>query len=95
MNSSYLPALFLSAVLATLYGAGFHLWQGGSARRLALYLLAAWVGFAVGHIAGNALGLRLWMIGPLNMLAATLGSTLALFAARFLASVEIVATKDQ
>lgn len=79
-----LPMLFLAFALSTLYGAGFHLWQGGGSRRLLLYLLAGWLGFALGHLLGDWLGMRLLMIGALNALPATLGSGIALFAARFL-----------
>jgi hypothetical protein len=78
------PTLLLGFALATMYGAGFHLWQGGSARRLALYLLSGWLGFVLGHFLGDALGLRLLAIGTLNWLTATLGSVVALFAARWL-----------
>ena len=85
------PATLLLAVaLATIYGAGFHVWQGGGARRLALYLLAGWLGFALGHIVGNLLGLQFVMIGQLNFLTATLGSGLALFLARWLVISDIL-----
>jgi hypothetical protein len=85
------PATLLLAVaLATIYGAGFHIWQGGGARRLALYLLAGWLGFTLGHILGNLLGIRILMIGQLNFLTATVGSVLALFLARWLAISEIL-----
>jgi hypothetical protein len=83
--------LLLSFTLATLYGAGFHLWQGGGAKKLALFLLAGWLGFALGHWVGNALGIRIMMVGALNWLTATLGSALALFAARWLATSDMLA----
>ncbi len=87
------PATLLLAVaLATMYGAGFHLWQGGSARRLALYLLAGWLGFALGHFLGNLLQLQFFMVGQLNLLTATVGSVLALFLARWLAITEVIPT---
>ena len=85
------PATLLLAVaLATMYGAGFHVWQGGGARRLALYLLAGWLGFALGHIIGSVLNLQLLMIGELNFFTATLGSALALFLARWLVISDIL-----
>jgi hypothetical protein len=88
------PATLLLAVaLATMYGAGFHLWQGGGARRLALYLLAGWLGFTLGHVLGNLLGLQVMMIGPLNFLTATVGSALALVLARWLVISEIIPTE--
>ena len=74
----------LAFTLSTLYGAAFHVWQGGSARRLALYLLAGWLGFLIGHLAGDALGIHLFQVGALNAFAATVGSIIALAAARLL-----------
>ena len=79
-----LQTWLLAFALATLYGAGFHVWQGGSARRLALYLLAGWLGFTIGHFAGDALGIHLLKVGALNAFAATIGSLIALAAARLL-----------
>ncbi len=73
-------------LLATLYGAGFHLWQGGNARQLLLYLLTGWVGFAVGHFVGGWVGFTFFSAGALHILPATLGSLIALFAARWLAN---------
>lgn len=90
-----LPTLLLAFTLATLYGAGFHVWQGGSARRLALYLLAGWLGFWLGHLLGNAFNIQFMMIGALNVIPATLGSVIALFAARWLTTSEaLTAHKD-
>jgi len=80
--------LLLAFTLATLYGAGFHLWQGGGARRLGLYLLAGWLGFSLGQVLGDLFNLPLLAIGALNTLTATLGSGVALFAARWLATTE-------
>src|SRR5262249_27041139 len=39
------PSVTFGFILATLYGALFHLVLGGNARQLALYLLAGWLGF--------------------------------------------------
>lgn len=82
------PTLLLAFALATAYGAGFHFWQGGGARRLALFLLSGWLGFGLGHLLGNLLGLHWVAVGTLNLLTATLGAGLALFAAKVLASAE-------
>lgn len=78
------PALVFSFVLATLYGAAFHLVCGGDARRLALFLLAAWMGFALGQAFADMLGTTFLDIGALHMLAATVGAWLALVVARLL-----------
>jgi uncharacterized membrane protein YeaQ/YmgE (transglycosylase-associated protein family) len=77
------PSIAFGFVLATLYGSVFHLISGGDARRLALFLLAGWVGFALGHITGDLLNVEVLDIGSLNMLNATLGALIALLLARF------------
>ena len=78
------PSLVFSFILATLYGAAFHFVSGGDARRLALFLLAAWLGFALGQAVGDTLALDLLDIGPLHILPATAGAWLALVVARVL-----------
>ncbi|MEP7356659.1 MAG: hypothetical protein ABI847_05425 [Anaerolineales bacterium] len=84
----------LAFTLSTIYGAGFHLWQGGGARRLALYLLAGWLGFALGHLAGDALNIHVLQVGALNAFSATAGSLIALAATRLLVFNE-TATRDK
>lgn len=88
-NSMTIPAYILGIVLSTLYGAGFHLFFAGSARRLMLYLLTGWTGFAVGHWAGDLVGFHLYDVGALNFSAATLGAFIALFFSRWLADVDL------
>jgi len=78
------PSFVFSFILATLYGSAFHLVSGGDARRLALFLLAAWLGFGLGHAFGEVVGVGLFDIGPLHMLPATVGAWLALVVARLL-----------
>ena len=78
------PPVVLGFILATLYGSAFHLIFGGNTRRMALYLLAGWLGFALGQIFGTVAEFELFRIGPINTFAATLGAWLALFVTRFL-----------
>ena len=78
------PGLVFAFVMATLYGALFHLVLGGDARRLALFLLAGWLGFALGHFAGIILGIELFSLGALRMFPATIGAFMTLFAVRAL-----------
>ena len=78
------PSIVFSFILATLYGAAFHLVSGGDARRLALFLLAAWLGFGLGHSFGEVVGTTFLYIGPLHMLSATVGAWIALVVARLL-----------
>jgi hypothetical protein len=78
------PSLVFSFILATLYGAAFHVVSGGDARRLALFLLAAWLGFGLGQSFGEIVDMTFMDIGALHMLAATIGAWLALVVARLL-----------
>ena len=78
------PGLALSAVLATAYGAVFHLWRGGDYGMLVRYLLAAWGGFALGQLAGWLGGWDLAMVGQVHMLEGTLGSGLVLMIVHWL-----------
>jgi len=78
------PFLLLSSLIAGIYGALFHLWRGRTFRELPLYLIAAIVGFALGELAGDAIGLNVFMIGPLHIVEASLASWSMLFIARWL-----------
>jgi hypothetical protein len=78
------PVVTFAFVIATLIGAVFHFVVGGNARRLAIFLLAGWMGFALGHLMGNTLNIELLMIGELRMLPAAAGAMFALFIAYIL-----------
>ncbi len=73
-----LPTLFLGLILSTLYGAIFHLWRGGNAGRLLLYLLLSWIGFWIGQLAANILNVSFDILGQLHLVFATLGSLIFL-----------------
>jgi hypothetical protein len=77
--------LILGFLLATAYGAAFHVILGGPARRILLYLLAAWLGFTIGHILGEWLNLRLLALGVVNLFSASLGAWIALLLSWWLA----------
>jgi len=78
------PPLILSLIIASAYAAFFNLWQGGSARDLLVYLLACWLGFAIGELVGDFVGLDILMIGEIHILEGTFGSLLLLFLAKWL-----------
>ena len=78
MISQTASALILGFFIATAYGAGFHLLMGGGARRLLLYVGASWIGFTLGHLAGDILGINLLKLGALHLFSASLGAWIAL-----------------
>jgi hypothetical protein len=80
--------LVLGFLLATSYGAGFHFLLGGPARRIILYLFAAWVGFIMGHIVGDLLQIDLLKLGAIHLFSASLGAWIALLTSWWLAHDE-------
>jgi uncharacterized membrane protein YeaQ/YmgE (transglycosylase-associated protein family) len=48
-----------------------------------LYVLAAWVGFSLGHFVGDFLDMELLKLGAVHLFAASLGAWIALVASRF------------
>ncbi|MAU01476.1 MAG: hypothetical protein CL608_30415 [Anaerolineaceae bacterium] len=77
--------LILGFLLATAYGAGFHLLLGGPARRIILYLAASWIGFALGHAVGDLINLNWLRLGALQLFSASVGAWVALIISRWLA----------
>lgn len=80
------PTLTFAFILATLYGAAFHLIFGGDARRLAVFLLSSWIGFGLGQLIGVMFQIDVFAIGALRMVSATMGALVALVATTFLTS---------
>lgn len=78
------PSLVLSGLLASLYGAVFHFIWGKTWRELALYLVAALVGFAAGQAIFDSLGFSLYRIGEVRVIESTIVSWGCLFVARWL-----------
>lgn len=78
--SSIASGLVLGFLLATAYGSGFHLLLGGPTRKIVLFVLAAWVGFALGHFVGDLLDIELFKLGTVHLFAASLGAWIALVA---------------
>jgi len=72
--------IVLGFLLATAYGAGFHLILGGPARRIPLYIFAAWIGFTLGHFLGDLFNINLLKLGAIHLFSASLGTWIALIA---------------
>jgi uncharacterized membrane protein YjjP (DUF1212 family) len=74
------PIFVFAFVLATLIGAVFHFIFGGNARRLALFLFAGWIGFALGHSIGRSFEIDTFAIGELRIVPAIIGALFILIA---------------
>ena len=84
MTALFPPALALGAVLSTAYAALFNLWQRGNLRALRTCLVAAWLGFALGHVVGEMVGAEWLLIGQLNVAGGTVGAAAALLIAKWM-----------
>ena len=71
-----LPTLIFGGLVATLYGAIFHLIRGGGLGKLILYILLSWAGFFLGQFIAVRTGLEFINIGALNLGIATITSIL-------------------
>lgn len=81
-------AFILGFLVATFYGAAFHLLVGGRLPAIPVYLGAAWIGFLLGHFMGDLLGIDILRLGVLQLLSASIGSWLLLLFSRWLIQVE-------
>ena len=72
-------SLVLALLLATAYGALFHFLIGGPTRSLLMYILAAWLGFMIGHFVGQILNVDWLKLGPLYLFSASIGAWITLF----------------
>lgn len=79
-------ALILGFLIATAYGAGFHFILGGPAKRIILYVLAAWIGFTIGHLIGDFFDIEFFKLGAVHLLSASLGAWIALLTGWWLGS---------
>ncbi|GAB4570537.1 MAG: hypothetical protein Kow0077_04860 [Anaerolineae bacterium] len=78
------PSVAFAFIIATMLGAAFHLIVGGDIRRLALFLLCAWLGFALGQVLGVLLDVRLLQVGVLRLLPAGTGAFVLMMGANIL-----------
>lgn len=72
------PTFVFALIVATLLGTLAHFIFGGDARRLVLFLIVAWVGFALGHVLGVAFRIDILNVGTLRLFAALLGGSMLL-----------------
>ena len=73
-----LPAFIFGLLVATLVGALFHFWRGGSFGRLVYYIALSWVGFWAGHFFTSLTGWGFFNVGPLHLGMGLFGSVVSL-----------------
>ena len=69
-----LPTFIFGGLIATLYGAIFHLVRGGGMSRMLVYIILSWVGFWSGHFLAEQLNWDFLNIGTLHLGISTLSS---------------------
>ena len=82
------PAFIFSALLATLIGALFHFWKGGSGSRLVMMLILSWIGFFLGYLIAKSTGIEFLMIGPISGGLGSIGSFLLLLLGNFFSRLD-------
>ncbi len=82
MGSLLSPPLAFLLLLASINAILFHLLWGRRIRELVLFWVAAVIGFTVGQLGAEALGLSFLTIGPLHLIEGTIGSWMGLFIAK-------------
>ncbi|MCD6290758.1 MAG: hypothetical protein J7M34_09680 [Anaerolineae bacterium] len=82
MYTSIPPAWALGMLLASIYATIFYIWRGMSLRDLPRFLIAGWLGFALGQWCGHVTHFSILQIGQLNIVEASLGAWATLFIAR-------------
>ncbi|MCK6539619.1 MAG: hypothetical protein L6Q26_06140, partial [Anaerolineales bacterium] len=83
-----LPSLLLALLIASLYGALYHLWRDGGFWRLLLYLGLSVLGFTVGHLLGVWRGWVFIPFGSLNLGMSSVSSLLLLLVGDWFANIE-------
>jgi hypothetical protein len=84
-----LPALIFGFLLASLYGAIFHMFLGGGMGRLVLFLILGWLGFLTGQILASNLGWTFDQVGTIHLGTASLTSFIFLAVGNWLSLIEV------
>ncbi len=79
-----LPSLLFAFLLASLYGIAFYLIFGRGWLALAVYWVAALVGFAIGEFISRTLSFSLFPIGSVDVVEASVMSLIVLLLTRTL-----------
>ena len=84
-----IPSLIFAFLIASLYGAFYHLVRGGKLGRLVLFLSLGWAGFGMGHLFGIWQGWLLFPLGELNLGLSSLGSLVFLLAGDWISRIRV------
>ncbi len=79
--------IILGFIVATAYGAGFHLIVGGRLFMVAIYLVCAWIGFTLGHFVGESISLTFLRLGVVQLFSGSIGAWVMLVLGRWLFSI--------
>jgi hypothetical protein len=82
------PMVLFGFLLASFYGALFHLWKDGGLGRLILFVVLSWLGFIAGLLIGQQLGWTFWTVGKLHVGMASLTSLVFLIAGNWLSHIQ-------
>lgn len=83
-----LPSLLLALLIASLYGALYHLLRDGRFWRLLLYVGLSVLGFTLGHLLGLWRGWVFLPLGSLNLGMSSVGSLLLLLVGDWFTRIE-------
>lgn len=84
-----IPSLLFALMIASLYGALYHLIRGGGLGRLLLFMIFGWTGFAAGHFLGIWRDWVFLPLGELNLGLSTLGSLFFLLVGDWVSSIRV------
>ena len=84
-----IPTLLFAFLIASLYGALYHLIRGGGFWRFILYLFLSLSGFFLGHWVGIWRGWAFLQFGSLNLGMCSVGSVLLLLLGDWLSRIDL------
>lgn len=82
------PSMLFALLVASFYGASYHLIRGGGLGRLLLYFCLSIAGFIAGHLIGIWRGWTFIPLGTLNLGLSSLGSIILLICGDWLTRIE-------
>ena len=84
-----IPSIIFGFLIASVYGALYHLIRDGGPGKLFLYLLFGWLGFVIGHLVGIWQEWVLIQIGQLNLGMSTIGSLILLLMGDWISQIKV------